>query len=552
MRVLDQWLNYIDTDEVLPLFEQLEIDYRIPKLDSVDWPSYATTVVAVVRDRNLAHLRMVDSISDLRTIFDLLNSHNEKKMLRDTFDHMLVLEASSTSPLGRSLASALLEYLPYAVYLVPGYLQSQTWKSHKAELEETLVHLAPTLLQQIVLLSNELGGFIYRPLSLLLEELKRISLQDFAELIELVALTVRSAEVALDLFLEVLEPECPRLLVGRPTAIRQFASSLFGIALDHIDEASESRKLAQESLKIVLDNAKDGYTVVKATLRIDSTLSAVLKVGDHIRLTVSNPPQNAPVAKPFSMDTVVLSAELGEAKFRCLHHPPSYLDQCAWNIAHCGSFVTSKTSFDAVTTFYTEREGSCRIYGMLLGLPKEDSIKIPNVKLPVTLVPALNDSQNAALTASMEHSLTFIWGPPGTGKTHTIIVILAQLLNALPHSRFLVTAPTHNAVDNLLRRFVNDPDARTSGVVPVRVSTQVSLTVPVPLSSFSRHMCLYLQSALKSRLGPTLLHLRRHVGQRSQRKPPCSPQSSEAHQRCPPHFYDLYRRGIGITSHRKL
>jgi len=477
MRVLDEWLNYIDTDEVLPLFEKLDKDYNVPKLTSMKWTDYSEIVVAVVRDKNLSHLRRVDSVSELRTILDLLKEHDEKMMLRDTFSHILDLAASSSCLLDRLLvASTLLKYLLDAVYLIPTYLQSQTWKTYKTVLEETLVHLAPTLLQRLVLLSNEMGNFIRHPFLLLLQELKRISLQDFAEIVELISLTVRSAEVALDLLLGILEPESSRLLVQRPIAMRQFTSSLFGIALDHIDEASSRRNPEQEFLELCMDGYRDSHAVVKCFLRVDSFLSGVLKVDDHVRLTASKPPKNAPIARPFSMDAVVLSAGSGEATFRCLHHPPSYLDQCAWSIIQCASFVTSKTALDAVTTFYTEREACCRIYGMLLG-PPAAQIKLSGVELPVTLVPSLNRSQNAALTASMKQSLTFIWGPPGTGKTHTIVVIMTQLLKELPQSRFLITAPTHNAVDNLLRRFVANSDAKKSGVVPVRVSTQVSIII---------------------------------------------------------------------------
>jgi hypothetical protein len=475
MHVLDQWLNFIDTDETLPLFEKPEKVYTVPKLESVVWTEYSAAVVAVVRDKNLSHLRRVDSVTELRTILDMLNDHDEKSMLRNTFAHMLDLEASSSCSLDRRLiASTLLEYLLDAVYLVPTYMQSQTWKNHKPVLEETLIHLAPTLLQRLILLSVEMASFIRHPVKVLLQELKRMSMQDFAELVELISMTVRPAEGALDLLLEVLEPEISRILVQRPMAVRQFVSSLFGIALDHIDEAANSRKQEQECLELFMEDDKELYTVVKSVLRVDSSLNGKLKMGDHVRLTASDPPQNTPIARLYSMDAIVTSAEPGEVKFRCFHQPPTFLNQCAWCVVHCGSFVTSKTALDAVTTFYTQREACCRIYAMLLGLPPGDQISLPGVELPVTLISSLNESQNSALAVSMKQALTFIWGPPGTGKTHTIVAIMIQLLKGLPKARFLVTAPTHNAVDNLLRRFVSSSDANNSGVVPVRVSTQVS------------------------------------------------------------------------------
>ena len=73
----------------------------------------------------------------------------------------------------------------------------------------------------------------------------------------------------------------------------------------------------------------------------------------------------------------------------------------------------------------------------------------------------------------LQSPLTLIWGPPGTGKTQTIVVILVELLRAFPKSRILVTAPTHNAVDNILQRFINESGA-TRIHEHLRVSTSVS------------------------------------------------------------------------------
>ncbi|KAI4619576.1 uncharacterized protein J4E87_007466 [Alternaria ethzedia] len=476
MRVLDEWLTFVDTDEVLPLFEKPNKNYDIPRLSSNDWADYPETVVAVVRDKDFAHLQKLKSVSELSTILGLLNDHGEKKMLLDTFSHVLAFEASSALSLDRTIvASTLLDFLPNAVYLIPAFFRSQTWETHRSSLDEHLIHMAFSLPRHLVLLSEEMGSFIRRPIQILLQELKCISLREFADIVELISLTVRSSETALDLLLGVLEPESSRLLVGRPTAIRQFTSSLFGIALDHVDEASSAREQkSREFLELRLDGHSDGCAMVKGTLRIDSSLNGLLKAGDHVRLTASDPPQNDVIARLFSMDAVVSSAEPGKVAFRCLHHPPSYLGKCAWSVTQCGSFVTSKTSFDAVTAFYTERETCSAIYAMLLGLPPSKQDKSIGIELPVTVAPSLNGSQNAALAASMKHSLTFIWGPPGTGKTHTIVVIITQLLEKLPKLRFLVTAPTHNAVDNMLRRFVAYPEAKNGGIVPVRVSTQLS------------------------------------------------------------------------------
>ena len=60
MQVLDEWLNFVDTDEILPLFEKLSMDYEISKLHSTNWDNFSEEVVAVVRDQDFAHLRKLE------------------------------------------------------------------------------------------------------------------------------------------------------------------------------------------------------------------------------------------------------------------------------------------------------------------------------------------------------------------------------------------------------------------------------------------------------------------------------------------------------------
>lgn len=62
--------------------------------------------------------------------------------------------------------------------------------------------------------------------------------------------------------------------------------------------------------------------------------------------------------------------------------------------------------------------------------------------------PLLNDTQDAALASSVGRNITFIWGPPGTGKTQTIGAIGEQLYRRGRSA--LIVSHTNTAVDQAL------------------------------------------------------------------------------------------------------
>ena len=62
----------------------------------------------------------------------------------------------------------------------------------------------------------------------------------------------------------------------------------------------------------------------------------------------------------------------------------------------------------------------------------------------------LNDSQNAALHLMLERSVSYLWGPPGTGKTQTLSVGIQAAFDA--GKRILVCSNTNQAVDQLIHK----------------------------------------------------------------------------------------------------
>jgi len=61
---------------------------------------------------------------------------------------------------------------------------------------------------------------------------------------------------------------------------------------------------------------------------------------------------------------------------------------------------------------------------------------------------SIDEEQRAVLQQALGSSLTYVWGPPGTGKTHLIAHLIAALVAR--GERVLVTSHTHAAVDQAL------------------------------------------------------------------------------------------------------
>ncbi|KAF6003294.1 hypothetical protein F1559_002872 [Cyanidiococcus yangmingshanensis] len=92
------------------------------------------------------------------------------------------------------------------------------------------------------------------------------------------------------------------------------------------------------------------------------------------------------------------------------------------------------------------------------------SVAIPRRELTVStcarhedsLSDALNASQSRAVTCilrSRPGDVTLVVGPPGTGKTSTIVAALIRLVDEEPTPRILVCAPSNNTVRLLLAEF---------------------------------------------------------------------------------------------------
>jgi hypothetical protein len=94
--------------------------------------------------------------------------------------------------------------------------------------------------------------------------------------------------------------------------------------------------------------------------------------------------------------------------------------------------------------------------GLQLRLPQISSA-IPRVT-PAAQDPQstihLENCQKEAVARSLENPLTYVWGPPGTGKTkHTLTQAALQLLHS--QKRIGIFAPTNHALEQAMRAVIN-------------------------------------------------------------------------------------------------
>ncbi|KAF3941986.1 Helicase [Dactylella cylindrospora] len=451
-RVLDLWLESIDTLETKPLFEKAPL-LHIPRLEGVDFSVHPPEVKQLFKG-NLKMLEEDTVRSRLAQILQTCYTCHETRLPSQIYQYYLD-SVSTQDP-------KLVEILVDSLYMSPGNVVYLTrlcpWpNSLKGVIKSKIDLLIDASLQSL----NRIGLLSVEPFKAILQEVP-ISNTLFRELVEKICLLVRDSDLIFSLYFDCLEPLNDKL--SRVTA-EYFSKNLFGIALDHFDEANERKKGKSELWK--LDNLVEegGAKLLKCERRLDAPQMDRLATGDHVRFYLASKPENVILSQRPSFDAFVEFAETGSVTFRCLSHPPSVPPEARWYLQHCGSFVTSKAMLDALTDLVEKKEEACPLYPLLFGQGASSTAMMGEVFNDESL----NASQSLAVDTSIRHALICIWGPPGTGKTHTIVVLLHQLLERFPQTRILVTAPTHNAVDNVLRKFLRV----NSNTTPIRVSTNV-------------------------------------------------------------------------------
>ncbi|XP_067902110.1 DNA-binding protein SMUBP-2 isoform X2 [Heterodontus francisci] len=129
----------------------------------------------------------------------------------------------------------------------------------------------------------------------------------------------------------------------------------------------------------------------------------------------------------------------------------SFDGDCSYKLLKLANDVTYKRLKDALKALSQYRVGpTSNLIDVLFGA-SEPSSPSENLKTPELYNPCLDDSQKEAVHFALsQKEVAIIHGPPGTGKTTTVVEIILQAVKQ--GLKVLCCAPSNVAVDNLVAR----------------------------------------------------------------------------------------------------
>jgi hypothetical protein len=462
----------VPTENIMARVLNVPREYDLDVMANVDWSLFSPVVRGIVQDEKWDELGQASG-SELEQVGKLCCQ-------LEKFDHLLKLVQWYFSHHNdydlNAQFTTLLTSAPSVCVLITDLTKDDSYCNVWKDLLQSSAFFK-VYLTAAIHSANTAPGMVASLLKTLLHNTIALTLDDILDLISIVPTTVRSSLLAVELITLLqnyaVEDHRHKNSFQSLAEVEHLVSLASNVSIDRCAEAEECCKCDDWGVTIAekgecmvdgLDIVKDTTTLVKAIHRIDLKIS--FRVGDHIRLRSASPPTNMPLRRPRVLDGQVERSEQGALFIRLTQPPPP--ERCSWYVLPAGNTTTTRAMIHAIRTMAKQKSECCAIYSKLI--PGIASKLTGPLEPPDALDHSdLNESQLRAVTEAARCDLTLCHGPPGTGKTTTIVRIIDQWRkSAEENETILVSASTNNAVDNVLEKYLSEQrGAETSDIIRV-------------------------------------------------------------------------------------
>jgi superfamily I DNA and/or RNA helicase len=182
---------------------------------------------------------------------------------------------------------------------------------------------------------------------------------------------------------------------------------------------------------------------------------------------------------------------------------PERLDAGEFNVDREFSWVTFRRGDRALRALLQapDKLAAARLREVCYG--EEQAGLLPSLKW-TPMDPSLNQAQHEAVERALRATdVALVHGPPGTGKTRTLIEIIRQ--SVARGQRVLATAASNTAVDNMAERLVE------AGVKVVRLGHPARVSAAVEEHTLDAHIARHEVSALATKWMAEASAIRDHI-----------------------------------------
>ncbi|KAF5390123.1 hypothetical protein D9757_003870 [Collybiopsis confluens] len=332
-------------------------------------------------------------------------------------------------------------------------------------LPEPWTDLGPAIIQHIIRAADVVPIASLYALERLKDIVAAIEFHNYLELLELVTIAIRAPQQVQETL--IVLHECRQELWVQSPSKEYAHKEALAVAVDRAQEAEDTcpcdedgRIRRQRSAPItvpLLPVEGEDFQVI-AHIRVDSP--STVRLHSHVRFRAASKPEKGDIESTI-LDGLVTLSESGEIRVKLIRRPPPEFSRIQWYLYDVGSVATFRAMMDAIRRLALEGPECCRFSAMITDanslLQAEEERQVDDAEVQqrdVLELPGLNESQCEAVSLTDWSQVSLIWGPPGTGKTTVVIQILKRFIQNLGEgTKILMTASTHNAVDNVLERF---------------------------------------------------------------------------------------------------